>query len=58
VGPDVELDYLALIDPRTAVEVPADHHGPVVLAVAARIGATRLIDNVPLRLGERAGVSA
>ena len=57
-GPDVELDYLALIDPRTAAEVPADHHGPVVLAVAAVVGATRLIDNVPLRLGERAGANA
>ncbi|QTE29791.1 pantoate--beta-alanine ligase [Pengzhenrongella sicca] len=54
-GADLDLDYLALVDPRTAQEVPAAHRGPAVLAVAATVGATRLIDNVPLRLGERAG---
>ncbi|RYV49972.1 pantoate--beta-alanine ligase [Pengzhenrongella frigida] len=51
-GADVELDYLALVDPRTALEVPAGHQGAAVLAVAARVGVTRLIDNVPLWLGE------
>lgn len=55
VGADLDLDYLALVDPRTAEEVPAGHRGPAVLAVAARVGATHLIDNVPLRLGERTG---
>lgn len=48
----VEPDYLALVDPRTAAEVPAGYRGPAVLAVAARFGETRLIDNAPLRLGE------
>jgi len=42
------VDYLALVDPRDFTEVPAGHRGPAVLAVAARVGSTRLIDNVPL----------
>lgn len=46
--PPLELDYLALVDPATFTEVPANHTGPAVLAVAARVGTTRLIDNVPL----------
>jgi len=50
----LEPDYLALVDPRTADEVPTGYRGQVVLAVAARIGETRLIDNVPLWLGEEA----
>ena len=57
-GADVELDYLALVDPRTAREVPSGHRGAAVLAVAARVGVTRLIDNVPLRLGEHGEVPA
>ncbi|UGQ09185.1 pantoate--beta-alanine ligase [Yinghuangia sp. ASG 101] len=46
--PPLALDYLALVDPTTFAEVPAHHFGPAVLAVAARVGTTRLIDNVPL----------
>ncbi|WP_436787796.1 pantoate--beta-alanine ligase [Yinghuangia sp. YIM S10712] len=46
--PPLVLDYLALVDPTTFAEVPANHFGPAVLAVAARVGTTRLIDNVPL----------
>jgi pantoate--beta-alanine ligase len=42
------VDYLALVDPRDFTEVSAGHRGPAVLAVAARVGGTRLIDNVPL----------
>lgn len=57
-GAGVGLDYLALVDPLTAEEVPAGHRGPAVLAVAARVGPTRLIDNVPLRLGEHAEAGA
>lgn len=51
--PPVELDYLALVDPATFAEAPADHRGGAVLAVAARVGATRLIDNVSVTLAER-----
>lgn len=48
--PDVVVDYVALVDASTADEVADDHRGPAVLAVAARLGATRLIDNVVLDL--------
>ncbi|MQS38106.1 pantoate--beta-alanine ligase, partial [Streptomyces katsurahamanus] len=30
---------------------PDGHDGDAILAVAARVGATRLIDNIPLRFG-------
>jgi pantoate--beta-alanine ligase len=43
--PGLVVDYVALVDPDTASEVAADHCGTALLAVAARIGSTRLIDN-------------
>ncbi len=46
--PPVELDYLALVDPATFAEVDEAYRGPAVLALAARVGGTRLIDNLPL----------
>ena len=46
----VELDYLALVDPADFTEVDAAYRGPAVLAVAASIGSTRLIDNLPLEI--------
>jgi pantoate--beta-alanine ligase len=49
-GPGLALDYLALVDPADFTEVPGGHTGDAVLAVAAHVGTTRLIDNVPLRL--------
>ncbi|MEV6423855.1 pantoate--beta-alanine ligase [Streptomyces sp. NPDC051662] len=49
--PPLTLDYLALVDPADFTEVPDDHTGEAVLAVAARVGATRLIDNIPLTFG-------
>ncbi|MFJ9061940.1 MULTISPECIES: pantoate--beta-alanine ligase [unclassified Streptomyces] len=46
------LDYVALVDPADFTAVPDDRvSGEAVLAVAARVGATRLIDNIPLTLG-------
>ncbi|HEY3438922.1 MAG TPA: pantoate--beta-alanine ligase [Actinotalea sp.] len=48
------VDYVALVDPATARPVGAGHRGEAVLAVAGRVGATRLIDNVVLDLGVRA----
>jgi len=47
--PGVEVDYLALTDPLLG---PAPASGPARLLVAARVGTTRLIDNVPVLLGE------
>lgn len=41
----LELDYLALINPYTMVEVGADHRGPATMIVAAHVGPVRLIDN-------------
>ncbi|MEU2516915.1 pantoate--beta-alanine ligase [Streptomyces syringium] len=49
--PPLHLDYVALVDPSDFTEVPDDHTGEAVLAVAARVGTTRLIDNIPLYLG-------
>jgi pantoate--beta-alanine ligase len=46
--PAVIVDYLALVDPVTFG--PASD-GPAVLAAAARVGTTRLIDNVRIDLG-------
>jgi pantoate--beta-alanine ligase len=49
-GPALDVDYLALVDPATFVEVGDDYEGLAVLAVAARVGTTRLIDNVTITL--------
>jgi pantoate--beta-alanine ligase len=46
--PALRLDYLALVDPEDFREIGEDHDGEAVLAVAARVGGTRLIDNVRL----------
>jgi len=43
----VEVDYLVLVDPET-FERPIDFRRPLLLAGAARIGKTRLIDNIRL----------
>ncbi|GAA1089366.1 MULTISPECIES: pantoate--beta-alanine ligase [Streptomyces violaceusniger group] len=49
--PPLVLDYLALVDPADFTEVSDGHTGEAVLAVAAKVGATRLIDNVRLWIG-------
>ncbi|GGR44143.1 pantoate--beta-alanine ligase [Streptomyces netropsis] len=49
--PPLLLDYLALVDPSDFTELADDHTGEAVLVVAARVGTTRLIDNIPLYLG-------
>ncbi|MFI6298411.1 pantoate--beta-alanine ligase [Nonomuraea sp. NPDC050790] len=49
-GADLALDYLVLVDPATFAEVGESYTGEAILAVAAKVGGTRLIDNVVLRL--------
>jgi pantoate--beta-alanine ligase len=51
LDPPLRLDYLALVDPSDFTDVPDDFTGEAVLAVAARVGTTRLIDNIPLTFG-------
>jgi pantoate--beta-alanine ligase len=45
------FDYLVLVDTETFQPVPAGFSGPAVLLVAARVGTTRLIDNVLISFG-------
>ncbi|WP_399087493.1 pantoate--beta-alanine ligase [Streptomyces sp. BBFR2] len=51
LDPPLELDYLALVDPSDFTEVPDGYQGEAVLALAARVGTTRLIDNIRLHFG-------
>jgi pantoate--beta-alanine ligase len=46
--PPLILDYVTLVDPDRFTELSDDSSGPAILAVAARVGSTRLIDNAPL----------
>lgn len=48
--PPLLLDYLALVDPGDFHDVPDDYTGNAILAVAGKVGGTRLIDNVPLTI--------
>jgi pantoate--beta-alanine ligase len=49
-GQALQMDYLSLVHPETFAPVSEQYSGPAVLAVAARAGKTRLIDNVLLTL--------
>ncbi len=51
VDPPLQLDYLALASEPDLRPVPEDFTGDTRLLAAARVGATRLIDNTLLRLG-------
>ncbi|RLB63157.1 MAG: hypothetical protein DRG80_01525, partial [Deltaproteobacteria bacterium] len=42
-----QLEYLAVCDPETLVEIEQIEKGAVI-ALAARVGKTRLIDNILL----------
>ncbi|MGH3318605.1 MAG: pantoate--beta-alanine ligase [Streptosporangiaceae bacterium] len=51
--PRLLLDYLALVEPETFADVSDGYEGEAVLAVAATVGTTHLIDNVPVRVDRR-----
>jgi pantoate--beta-alanine ligase len=51
--PALGVDYLVLVDPSTLADVTDDFTGEALLAVAAKVGSTRLIDNVPVTVGGR-----
>jgi pantoate--beta-alanine ligase len=50
--PLCRVDYLVLADPETLDDVPEWYRGEALLAVAARVGTTRLIDNVLVKVGQ------
>jgi len=52
--PQVVLDYLVVVNPETIAEVDESYTGPALALVAARVGATRLIDNMRLEIAARA----
>jgi pantoate--beta-alanine ligase len=45
-GPPVEVDYLILARPDNLMEVGPSYAGPALLLAAAKVGTTRLIDNM------------
>ena len=49
------VDYLVLVHPSTLEDVPEWYCGEALLAVAGRVGTTRLIDNIPVNLGPGGG---
>lgn len=49
------VDYLVLVHPNTLHDVPEWYRGEALLAVAARVGTTRLIDNQPVVVGPGGG---
>jgi pantoate--beta-alanine ligase len=51
-GAPLDVDYLALVDPQTFTPAGPGFAGTALLLVAARVGSTRLIDNVIVRFGE------
>jgi pantoate--beta-alanine ligase len=50
LDPPLHPDYAELIDPADFSPAADGHTGEAVLAVAARVGSTRLIDNIALTL--------
>ena len=49
------IDYLVLVHPSTLQDVPEWYRGEALLAVAGKVGTTRLIDNVPVLVGPGGG---
>jgi pantoate--beta-alanine ligase len=53
--PALGLDYVALVDPITLRDVGPGFAGTALLALAAKVGRTRLIDNAEIELGSADG---
>jgi pantoate--beta-alanine ligase len=51
--PETKLDYIAVVDPEIFRPVTDDYRGKALAIVAARVGETRLIDNLELDLTEQ-----
>lgn len=49
--PLVKLDYLSIVDPDTFQLVNEAYRGPALALIAARVGTTRLIDNMATFIG-------
>ena len=54
-GRGIEPEYLALVDAESFTPVHTLGSAPAILAVAADLGGTRLIDNVPIQAADPAG---
>ena len=48
---DFKLDYFAIVNPKSLLEVDQSHIGPVQLLVAGWVGSVRLIDNFAAVIG-------
>ena len=56
---EIKVEYLDALDPDSSQAVPEDYRGDAVIAVAAYVGGTRLIDNVNVRIGpDQKGVTS
>jgi pantoate--beta-alanine ligase len=53
-APQLTVDYLAVVDPHTFLPVKPGFTGTAVVAVAAKVGTTRLIDNVRIEFADGA----
>jgi len=42
---DFKLDYFAIVNPKSLLEVDQTHNGPVQLLLAGWVGSVRLMDN-------------
>jgi len=50
--PEAKLEYLAIVDPNSFEAVDEDFTGEALVLIAAKVAATRLIDNVTITLQE------
>ena len=47
---DIKLDYWAAVNPSTFTPIADDYRGSAIVIVAAKVGQTRLIDNLEIEL--------